>query len=204
MTDRPGVTAIVLAGGSARRFGRDKLREPVDGRPLIDHAIAAVLEVAQDVVVVTGSDAPRTATRDDQRVRSAHDPEPDGGPLVGLLAGLEVAREPAVLVVAGDMPRLSVEVLGMLLRRLAASDPDDVDAVVLDRAGAAQPLPVALRTGAATVAAARSVGDGERSLRGFIGRLRVRRLVEAEWRPLDPTAETLIDVDRPEDLRRLA
>ena len=40
--DRVTVAAIVLAGGRSSRFGRDKLAEPVDGRPLLDHAIDAV------------------------------------------------------------------------------------------------------------------------------------------------------------------
>ncbi|MGH2474787.1 MAG: NTP transferase domain-containing protein, partial [Candidatus Limnocylindrales bacterium] len=37
MTDAaPRIGAIVLAGGRSSRFGRDKLAEPMDGRPLLD------------------------------------------------------------------------------------------------------------------------------------------------------------------------
>ena len=42
----PAVSAIVLAGGASTRFGRDKLAEPVDGRPLLHHAAEAVAAVA--------------------------------------------------------------------------------------------------------------------------------------------------------------
>ena len=38
----PTVTGLVLAGGRSSRFGRDKLAEPIDGRPLLWHAIDAV------------------------------------------------------------------------------------------------------------------------------------------------------------------
>ena len=31
----PTVTGLVLAGGRSSRFGRDKLAEPIDGRPLL-------------------------------------------------------------------------------------------------------------------------------------------------------------------------
>ena len=33
--------------------------------------------------------------------------------------------------------------------------------------------------------------------------LRVRTLEEGDWRPLDPEAATLVDIDAPEDLARL-
>ena len=43
MTTVPGESfaAIVLAAGSARRFGGRKLLAPFDGRPLLHHALAA-------------------------------------------------------------------------------------------------------------------------------------------------------------------
>ena len=36
------IGAIVLAGGRSSRFGRDKLAESIDGRPLLDRAVEAV------------------------------------------------------------------------------------------------------------------------------------------------------------------
>ena len=71
MTERIG--AIVLAGGRSSRFGRDKLAEIVDGRPLLDHAIDAVRAVATDIVVVVapGANLARAAGRPDRpRIRS--------------------------------------------------------------------------------------------------------------------------------------
>jgi len=46
------VRAIVLAGGRGERFGAVKQFLLLDGRPLIDHAIDAVRDVAVDVVAV--------------------------------------------------------------------------------------------------------------------------------------------------------
>jgi len=57
-----------------------------------------------------------------------------------------------------------------------------------------------LRTGAASHAARALVEDGVRSLRSLHERLRTQAIDEAAWRPLDPEAATLRDIDRPEDL----
>ena len=197
----PATTAIVLAGGRSARFGRNKLAEPLGGRSLLDHAILAVAGVAREVLVLVPpvGDAPRLPRADDPNVpiTAVRDPEPFGGPLVAVLAGLERAREPFALVVGGDMPRLSREVLGALLRRLETSD---ADAVVLAFRGRRQPLPLGLRVGAATGAAKRLLADGVRSLQSLADALRAREISEGEWRALDPVASTLHDVDRPEDL----
>ncbi len=192
----PAASAIVLAGGRSARFGRDKLAEPIDELSLLEHAIRAVSAVAGEIVVVgrAGGEAAGRLPG----VRYLPDPEPFGGPLVGLRAALEVAGEPLALVVGGDMPTLHPDVLTLLLRTLVAGD-DWVAARLVHR-GRRQPLPMALRVGAATPHAVALVGAGERSLQALFTGLATRDLREVEWRALDPTAATLRDVDRPEDL----
>jgi molybdenum cofactor guanylyltransferase len=196
----PGISAIVLAGGRSSRFGSDKLGADLDGRPLLAHAIEGVATVAVDIVVVLAPGDPRRpAGPDDRRVRITHDHESGGGPLVGLVAGLEAVSEPIALVVGGDMPSLHPDVLTLLVRTLLGAD-DGVAAIALESRGRLEPLPVALRTGAATAFAGRLVADGERSLRGLFERLPTRLIDEAAWRPLDPEGATLHDVDVPGDL----
>lgn len=206
----PRVSGIVLAGGRSSRYGGDKLAATIDGRSLLELAIAALSPIAAEIVVVLaptderdlrpGVDAAAAAgDRAAPPIRGVRDPEPFGGPLVGLLAGLEAATEPLALVVGGDMPSLEPAVLGLLVRSLAATE-SGPDAIVLSRGTDPRPLPMAIRTGAATDAARRLVGDGERRLRSLPIALRMRILSEGEWRPLDPAARTLVDVDRPGDL----
>ena len=208
MSRLPAVTGAVLAGGRSRRFGGDKLLAPLEGRSLLEHAVTAVAGLADEVLVVGREPWPpadtSVAARPNQRIRGVADRVPDGGPAAGLRTALEVAREPIALVVAGDMPRLAPAVLELLLRTLAAGDPGIVDAVVLAYRGRLQPLPAALRVGAGTIAAQAAVASGDSSLAGVLARMRVRLIEEAAWRPLDPEAWTLADVDRPVDLDRLA
>ena len=190
----PAASAIILAGGRSTRFGRDKLAEPVDGRPLLHHAAEAVAAVATDVIVVAPPDVVPPLP---DGVRLVHDEAPFEGPLAGCMTGLVAAREPVVVVVGGDMPSLEPAVLALLIRALVASS---ADAAVLERHGRRQQLPFATRTGAGTDAGRRLLAQGERRLGALMDRLTVRVLAEDEWRPLDPDARTLRDVDEPADL----
>jgi molybdenum cofactor guanylyltransferase len=194
-----GITGIVLAGGRSSRFGSDKLVAEIDGRTLLDRAVEAVATIAAEVIVVVAPDDDRPLPRASVPVRAVVDGEPFGGPLVGLRAGLEEAREPIVVVVGGDMPSLRPSVLSALVRALLSAG-DTVGAAVLRSRGSLVPLPAALRTGTASDRVGALVADGERRLRSLFERLPTRVLEEGEWRPLDPDGETLRDVDRPADL----
>ena len=187
------VSAIVLAGGRSSRFGRDKLAEPFDGRPLLTHAVDAVRSVADEVVVVLG---PATLEPDlPGSIVFARDPEPFGGPLVGLVAGLEVASNERVVVVGGDMPTLALAVLGLLLERLGEGS-----ATALADDGVVRPLPMALDRAAAMPVGRRLLAEGRRDLHSLLDGLSMRPITTADWAPLDPEARTLRDIDRPSDL----
>jgi molybdenum cofactor guanylyltransferase len=192
-------SGIVLAGGRSSRFGGDKLAARIGDSTLLELAVAAVAAVSTEVIVVLAAGDERKLPAASVHVRRAVDPEPFGGPLVGLLAGLEAAREPVAVVVGGDMPTLAPDVLRLLIRALTARE-GSRDAAVLVQRGDARPLPCAVRNGTATLAARRLLGDGERSLRALIRSINALSVAEADWRPLDPTAATLLDIDVPGDL----
>lgn len=194
------VTAIVLAGGRASRFGSAKLAARLDGRSLLDHAIEAVGAVATETIVVVAPDGAAPPPR--HGVRTVRDPEAFGGPLVGLAAGLESTTGDLAIVVGGDMPRLRTAVLEAMLVKLQATD-DGQTAVVLEQVGGPRPLPLAIVVEPARGAVAATLAAGQRSLWALLDRLDVYAIPAEVWRFLDPFGETLIDIDRPEDLERL-
>jgi len=190
------VSAIVLAGGRSSRFGRDKLAEPIDGRPMLAHAIDAVRALARETIVVAG---PEGSPDVPSGIRVVHDVAPFEGPLVGLLAGLGAAKEATVLVAAGDMPDLVPAVVEALL---AALDDPDIDAALLSHDGRPRPLPMALRRQPTEVVVARLVESGERRLRALPDALATAVIDEAVWRILDPEGRTMRDIDTLADLRQ--
>jgi molybdopterin-guanine dinucleotide biosynthesis protein A len=101
MDPRPRIAAVVLAGGTAVRLGGvDKASVELDGRTLLEHALDALVD-AEEVVVVMPATVPTsrpvTFTREDP---------PHGGPVAGLLAGTDALVRPAdlLVVLAVDMP----------------------------------------------------------------------------------------------------
>jgi molybdenum cofactor guanylyltransferase len=197
MTSEVRTSAIVLAGGRASRFGSDKMAARLAGEPLLHHPLRAVAEVCDEVLVVAGQDGLAHPLPADLRVpaRVVTDAEPFVGPLVALLAGAREAGGARLLVSGGDMPRL----VPALLRRLL-SWASDRDGACLAEGGWLRPLPCGLDRVAALDAASSLTEAGHRSLRDLIAALRVEVLAEAEWRPLDPQAGSLVDIDRPSDL----
>ncbi len=186
--------AIVLAGGRSSRFGRDKLAEPIGGRPLVDHAIEAVQAIATNVVVVL---APRAARALPDGVAIAHDATLDEGPLGGVVAGLAALPTSidVVVIVGGDMPTLRPDVLALLAQTVR--DDSAVAAAVLDVGG---PMPMAVRRAIAAEMAIGLFGAGERRLRALPEGLGATVVPGAAWRVLDPEAATIRDIDRPSDL----
>jgi molybdopterin-guanine dinucleotide biosynthesis protein A len=154
-------------------------------------------DVCPEVVVVVGPDRPEPALPTRPGVRLARDPIEGRGPLAGLAAGLADVGTELALVAAGDMPDMSSSVLLEMVGRARRTG---ADAVALEHEGTLRPLPVILRVEPAREAAHALLGRGERSLRALLTALRVTRLGEGTWRPLDPNASTLRDVDLPEDL----
>ncbi len=196
---RSDLGAIVLAGGRSSRFGRDKLIEPIDGRALLLHAIAAVqaIEPGIKVVVVVAPDATPALPGG---VRLAHDARAFDGPLAGLAAGL-AALDDAVelaIVVGGDMPSLVPAVLRRLLAAVRA-DPTSELALLHDD-DRPRPLPAAVRRVPAARAARSLLAADERRLRALSAVLATVVLPLADWRALDPARRTLRDVDVPADL----
>jgi molybdopterin-guanine dinucleotide biosynthesis protein A len=176
--------AVVLAGGTSRRWqGADKTRVLLDGRPLLDHVLAAVPTDA--FVVVVGEERPTA-----RRVTWTRERPAGGGPAAGLQAGLaRVPTDAPTLLLAADLPRADALVAALL------GAPLEHDArVVADADGRAHWTSSLLSPAAArTVLALPDLADA--SLHAVFGRLDVE-LVPA------PAGATH-DLDSPADLALL-
>jgi molybdenum cofactor cytidylyltransferase len=121
--------ALVLAAGSASRFGGGKLLATFQGRPLLQGALAAACAAAPGAVtVVTGADAEAVAAcarTFDPEIRLVHAADHTEGMAASLRAG--IASLPpefqAAFVFLGDMPRVPHAILGPLAAALAAGAP---------------------------------------------------------------------------------
>ncbi|SCE75770.1 Molybdopterin-guanine dinucleotide biosynthesis protein A [Micromonospora purpureochromogenes] len=200
--------AVVLAGGAARRMGgRDKPALPVGGTPMRERVLAAVADAAPRILV-----GPADAVPGDVLV--TRERPPGGGPVAATAAGLALLPPDTttVALLAADLPLLTREAVGVLLRALhpepdaaspggpVADGPDGV--CLVDDRGRRQPLCGVWRAAALRDALARLVGcrggtpDGA-SMRELLAELRVRDLA---WSGSGPPP--WFDCDTDSDVRR--
>lgn len=160
------LTAAILAGGRATRFGgRDKSALPVGGRSILDRQIAELRLLTDDILIVGGAAA--------SGARAVPDLVAGCGPLGGLHAALIQARGGATVVVACDMPYISAP----LLRYLAALT-SDADAVVPRTEHGYHPL-CAAYTRACLAPLTGRLADGRLKVSDLLADVRLR-VVEAE------------------------
>lgn len=121
-----GITAIVLAAGAGSRFGGHKLLATLEGRPILQHVLDRLATAGLDeVVVMLGDDAETIETaitwRSERRIRN---PDPARGLSSSLQVGIAALRDDveAALVVLGDQPRLSADVVASLLATPLTAD----------------------------------------------------------------------------------
>ena len=178
MADAPSYDAVVLAGGRSRRMQvADKTALSVGGASLLDRVLSATAHATSVVVVGPARQVMREVTwlREDP---------PAGGPAAAVAAALDVVASDVVVLLAGDMPLVSVADVDRLVDAVR-----DDGAVYVDGEGAEQWLCSAWRT-----AALRQSGlVAGSSLRGALTSLTHARL---------PAGTAVMDCDTPEDLRR--
>src|SRR5262249_3905399 len=97
---RTMASAAILAGGQARRFGgRDKSALLVGGRSILERQLDVLGRLTDDILLVGTSAVPTPVA-----IRGVPDRVPFSGPLGGLDAALDAARDDRVVIVACDMP----------------------------------------------------------------------------------------------------
>ncbi len=182
-------TALILAGGDSRRMGQDKAALVLNGRTLLDRVTDTMKSLFSNVIVSVRQ--PRAGVNKPQ----VCDEQPSGGPMAGLIAGLQQAGTPWVFAVACDMPFVTSGVVTHL-----ASLRNGHQAVVPVVDGHLQPLAAFYATSALDAMRA-NLATGDKSLRGALEKLDVRYVSEAELRECDPQLRSFFDLDTPQDLQ---
>lgn len=220
-TDR---SLVVVAGGRSRRLGRNKPLVEVGGRTVLSRILEATAHIADAVLAVRevppfrnalagegwapgaeGAGPPGSVTLRSPQGRAllvVPDPVPDLGPIAGVASGLGAAHGAICVVLAGDLPFVTPDLVDRLSGELAGDA--ELDAVVPRARGRAQPLCAAYRREVGRLATrlvarlAASV-DPSPSMMSFLDRLRVRYLSAEELTGID--IETMVrGVDSRADL----
>ena len=188
--------AVVLAAGTASRFGADKLTALLDARAVVAHVVDAARRARLDPIVVVVPPAGAVHDLDLGEVRRVVNPNPAEGLSSSVRLGLRALQDDAdvseAVILPGDQPRIAPSVIR----------------AVVDAAGQSPKTPFIL---------ARHAGDGVPSpilARRSIWRLADELAGDRGFGPILATHPELVreltvagsnpDVDTPADLERLA
>jgi molybdenum cofactor cytidylyltransferase len=189
------VAGIILAAGTSSRMGRNKMLLTVNGESLVHGAARRALAGGlSPVIVVLGSDAPRAAAElNGLACQTVTNPDFASGLASSMRVGLSALPETAraAMILLGDMPRVTPEMIAALRERyeatgapLVASNYEGVTAppILYDRRLFAELLAM----------------TGDRGGQQVIERHR-RDAQVLQW-----PAAALADIDRPEDYAALS
>lgn len=185
------VTAVILAGGTSSRMGRNKALLPCRGGRFIDAIHRRLAELFDEVVVITNTpgDYPLLACR------TAPDIYRGKGALAGIHAGLVHSETPRIFVVACDMPYLNPTLIRVLV--------DEMDSrhdvlVPIGGKGFLEPLHALYRKSCLTEMEAALKAD-RKSILDLYDRVRTRIFTGDEVRRIDPDFTSFRNINTPEE-----
>jgi molybdopterin-guanine dinucleotide biosynthesis protein A len=187
------VSGIVLAGGQSSRLGMDKSFVNASGQPLIEHIVAKLTRLSDDVIIVTNS--PETYSHLEAEL--VGDIYPGKGSLGGIYSGLRAATNAHSLVVACDMPFLDLNLLRYMILLACGHD------VVIPRIGEfLEPLH-AIYSKSCLEPIDRLLARGGLKIIDFFPEVRVRYVEESEVDIFDPQHLSFFNVNTPSDLVKM-
>jgi molybdopterin-guanine dinucleotide biosynthesis protein A len=174
-------------------MGTDKAFLRIGEATMIDRVLTALRAACGAVVVVAKMRAASDGAYARLAARIVDDDADDQAPVIGLRAGLRAAQTPWVFVAACDLPFLSPRAV-----RLLADLAPGYDATVPLVDDRWHPLHAVYAAAAAEVVG-RVIQGGEWRMTELLARLRVRAVTGAELRTVDPTLETIRNINTPEE-----
>jgi len=190
----PQITGAILAGGQSRRLGRDKVVLRFHGKPLARWVAEALAPAVAELWLVTNHPQAHLALG----LPLITDLLPFQGPLGGVATALFFSRTPWVLVAAADAPLLAPS----LVRALVEAVPTLRRPVLICRSDRGlEPFP-----GLYAVRLLPRIWDvlpGHPPVTTWVESLRPQIWEPEAWKTYDPEGQSFVNLNHPEDLKRL-
>ncbi|MBT3319515.1 MAG: molybdenum cofactor guanylyltransferase [Clostridia bacterium] len=184
------MTGIILAGGKATRMGQDKARIVIDGRAIIDSAIAVLAPLFSEVIIVSNSAQKYAYTN----LCVVKDDFADKGVLGGIYTGLKRASCDKCFVTACDMPYIEKDLVAHLMSY------DGYDVVVPVVNGYYEPL-LAQYSKNCLSRIEKALEEGNLKVSDFYEGLNVKEVGEEEISMFDKKLRSFVNMNTPHDLK---
>ena len=189
------LTVAIQAGGASKRMGQDKGLVSFQGQPLIMRVLNRVAGIADELVI--------TSNQPEQYrflgLTPISDRLPGNGALGGLYTALDAAHQPAVAVVACDMPFANPLLLVIELQLL---NDTGADLVIPRTTDGLEPFHAVYRRDTCLPHVQAALQAGQRRVDAWFGQVRVHELSPADIQPYDPLGLAFLNINTPEELKR--
>ncbi|MDR2598693.1 MAG: molybdenum cofactor guanylyltransferase [Oscillospiraceae bacterium] len=113
-------TAVMLAGGKAKRFEFDKQLLHLQKDSQYANVLPTLNQNFDEVLVVTS----KPKLYDDLNVKTIQDIFPQKGPLSGIHAALSFSKSEYAYIIACDMPNIDIDYINYMKQRLISTGAD--------------------------------------------------------------------------------
>jgi len=184
---------IILAGGKSTRYGRNKALENIGGRTLIEHVVETMTSLFESIILITNTPAEYAHLG-----LPMHEDLIKGlGPIGGIYTALKVIDKDFGFVVACDMPFLSKTLITHMV-----SIKESFDVVVPRMDWKIEALHAIYRKSCLKQIEKNIAQEIYQVMRLFES-VTVRYVEEEEIIQFDPELKSFLNINRPQDLRRL-
>ncbi|MFB0544663.1 MAG: molybdenum cofactor guanylyltransferase [Asgard group archaeon] len=201
-------SVVILAGGPGSRMQsvhHDKALIVIDEKPLISHVVEAVNSLTDEIIVVISREK---AVKEYEAIlpkkarlvfdRSSY--KDIQTPVLGLLTGCLFSTSEYILCLPCDSPYLEKKVLQTLIE-----ETNSYDAVIPRwESGFIEPLHATYKRITTIIAAEKALNEKKMDMRTLINNLKKVKYIPIEqFKKVDPNLKTFININRPEDLKKI-
>ena len=182
-------TGFITAGGKSSRMGEDKAWLTLGDRAMIEHVIAAVSPVTNELAIIANSPAYRRLG-----FQVFADSNPGTGPLEAIRTALSNSRTSHAILVGCDLPFITSDLLKLLL----STSVGNCATVPIGADGKLEPL-CAIYCSDALTATTDLIREGERKVSLLFDRVPTRFVAFEELSQLKGAESFFENVNTPED-----
>jgi len=187
------VTGVILAGGKNIRMGESKAFLEIAGQRIIDRTVELFKGIFSQVILITHT--PLKYSYLD--IEIVIDIVPKSGALIGIYTGIFYSSHPYCFVTACDMPFLNRKVIEYMI-----TIRKDYDVVIPHLEDGYHPLH-AIYSKQCIHSIEKHIHEDNLKIIDFFDKIKAKEVTTDEINSLDPTLNSFLNINTPEDLTRI-
>lgn len=185
-------SVVVQAGGKSSRMGLDKSLLPLHGKPMIQIVVEKVAALGDDLIITRND----PLCYENHLARIVSDEFKNVGALAGIHAGINAAKNDLVVVVAVDMPFVSVDLFQYMKSRISPY----VDVVIPVSEKGFEPFHAIYRKTSCVKAIENAIHEHKSRIISWFDDVNVLKIDKEEIDHFDPSGLAFYNINTPDDL----